>query len=66
MISAWQGSGAPGGLLAGLAVTAVTRAIWRFRGRARRRDWPGLAAMRAIPLVEVSLALPLHLFLRVR
>lgn len=66
MIAAWQANGATRGLLADLGVTAVTLVVWVVWDCRRRRDWTGLVAIPAIPLVGVSLALPLHLFLRSR
>ena len=66
MVAAWQANWATRGLLADLAVTALTLAAWIVWDCARRRDWLGLVALPAIPLVGVSLALPLHLFLRSR
>ena len=66
MVAAWQANWAVRGLLADLAVTALTLAAWIVWDCARRRDWWGLVALPAIPLVGVSLALPLHLLLRSR
>lgn len=66
MIALWQANWAVRGLLADLAVTAATLAAWIVWDCRRRRDWLGLVAIPAIPLVGVSLALPLHLFLRSR
>ena len=66
MIALWQANWAVRGLLADLGVTAVTLVAWIVWDCRRRRDWLGLVAIPAIPMVGVSLALPLHLFLRSR
>ena len=66
LIASWQVNGGTRGLLADLSVSATAFAVWCIADCRARRDWPGLAALPCIFLVGLSLALPLHLFLRSR
>lgn len=66
LVASWQVNGGTRGLLADLSVSATAFAVWCVADcRARRDPW-GLVALPCIVLVGLSLALPLHLFLRSR
>ena len=66
LFEGWQANAPARGLLADLTVSATAFAVWCVADcRARRDPW-GLVAIPSIFLVGLSLALPLHLFLRSR
>lgn len=66
MIAAWNANLATTGLLHDIGWTFLALALWILVESLPRRDWLSLLAIPAGPLIGVSCALPLYLFLRTR